>query len=221
MDIVELDMGDARTVGKFQAFYDGVFSKCFPRDEIGSVQAYLDIKEGERLSGGAYEYHLTFMEDAERYLACFIYCWFPKIRMIAAEFACVEEGSRGRNFSKALMKRAEEKHDFKWMFAEVENANAANRVIWSKYGFKAIPVKYRQLSLGEGRMPVDGMELCAYGRAGERYIPLADVRDFVWHYYRYSQFCPDPDGTDFIRAMDERPDKGGSLRLLPLWERNG
>ena len=37
MDVSELDLGDLRSVGKFEAFYDDVFSKCFPPDEIGSA----------------------------------------------------------------------------------------------------------------------------------------------------------------------------------------
>ena len=83
---------------------------------------------------------MTFAEEAGKYAACFIYSWFPEIRSIAAEFACVGEGHRGKGLAKALMKRAERKHGFEWMFGEVESFNETNRAIWHRYGFRLVPV---------------------------------------------------------------------------------
>lgn len=37
MDIVELDLNDLCSISKFETFYNNVFSKCFPLDEIGSA----------------------------------------------------------------------------------------------------------------------------------------------------------------------------------------
>lgn len=109
MDIAELDLNDLHSISKFETFYNNVFSKCFPLDEIGSAQSYLQLKESEKSSGGAFEYHMTFAKEAGKYTACFIYSWFPEIRSIAAEFACVDEGHRGKGLAKMLMKHAEQK----------------------------------------------------------------------------------------------------------------
>lgn len=53
---------------------------------------------------------MTFTEEAGKYTACFIYSWFPEIHSIAAEFACVDEGHRGKGLAKMLMKHAEQKN---------------------------------------------------------------------------------------------------------------
>lgn len=200
MEIEELDLSNILTIRKFKDFYYNVFSKCFPKDEIGSVDAYLQIKQKEN---DEYKYHLSFAKgDWGQYNACFIYCWFPKIRMIAAEFACVEESYRGKGLAKMLMEHAKQ-HDFKWMFGEVEEDNQTNLSIWKKYGFKHIPIKYEQLSLGAGRDPVDNMKLCVYSKGKVKLIPTEDVKEFVWHYYKYSQFCKDPYKTKTIASLDK------------------
>ena len=201
MEIEELDLSNIFTIRKFKDFYYNVFSKCFPKDEIGSVDAYLQIKQQEN---DEYEYHLSFAkEDWGQYNACFIYCWFPKIQMIAAEFACVEESCRGKGLAKALMKHAEQKHNFKWMFGEIEKNNTKNLSIWKKYGFKQIPIEYEQLSLGEGRDPVNNMLLCAYSKDDCNSININDVKQFVWHYYKYSQFCEDPNSTKTVQYIED------------------
>ena len=216
MDIAELDLNDLHSISKFETFYNNVFSKCFPLDEIGSAQSYLWLKESEKSSRGAFEYHMTFAEEAGKYTACFIYSWFPKICSIAAEFACVDERHRGKGLAKMLMKCAEQKHDFEWMFGEVESFNQTNRAIWHRYGFRLVPVQYKQLSLEEDRSQVDNLLLCVYSKAGLDQISLATVRSFIWHYYRYSQFCTDPDSTDTIQAIDQLSSANNMLRLLPL-----
>lgn len=206
MEIEELDLSNILTIRKFKDFYYNVFSKCFPKDEIGSVDAYLQIKQKEN---DEYKYHLSFAKgDWGQYNACFIYCWFPKIRMIAAEFACVEESYRGKGLAKMLMEHAKQQHDFKWMFGEIEEDNQTNLSIWKKYGFKHIPIKYQQLSLGDGRAPVDSMKLCVYSKGKVKLIPTEDVKAFVWHYYKYSQFCDDPDNTSTIVQIDNLLDNG-------------
>ena len=206
MEIEELDLSNILTIRKFKDFYYNVFSKCFPKDEIGSVDAYLQIKQKEN---DEYKYHLSFAKgDWGQYNACFIYCWFPKIRMIAAEFACVEESYRGKGLAKMLMEHAKQQHDFKGMFGEVEEDNQTNLSIWKKYGFKHIPIKYQQLSLGDGRTPVDNMKLCVYSKEKVKLIPTEDVKTFVWHYYKYSQFCDDPYSTKTIVSLDKLVDAG-------------
>ena len=204
MEIEELDLNKPVTISRFFRFYENVFVKCFPKDEIGSFDAYIRIKADERLYDNEYEYHLLFGSADGEYVACFIYCWFPKIRMIAAEFACVREDFRGKGVSKKLMKYAESLHDFKWMFGEIEKENRTNLAIWKKYGFKPVPVEYRQLSLGEGRDPLDNMALCVYGKDQDSpVIPAEDVKRFIWHYYRYSQFCDNPDDTFSVKEIDK------------------
>ena len=216
MDIVELDLNDLHSIGKFETFYNNVFSKCFQLDEIGSTQSYLQLKESEKNSNGVFEYHMTFVEEDGKYVACFIYSWFPDIHSIAAEFACIDKEYRGKGLAKMLMKYAEQRHGFEWMFGEVESFNETNRAIWHRYGFKLVPIQYKQLPLGEGRSQVDDLSLCVYSKAALDSIPLIVVRNFVWYYYRYSQFCVDPDSTNTIQAIDQMSNCSNMLKLLPL-----
>ena len=209
MEIEELDFNNPTTIPRFYCFYRDVFRKCFNKDEIGSVEAYVKIKSDAQLYDNEYEYHLDFMKDDGKYVACFIYCWFPKIKMLAAEFACVEEHYRGKGLAKMLMKHVEQKYDFDWMFGEIEEDNFTNLSIWKKYGFKHIPIKYQQLSLGDGREPVDSMKLCVYSKDKHlNKISLGNVRQFIWHYYKYSQFCNDPDSTSTIVQIDNLLNQG-------------
>ena len=208
MEIEELDFNNPITMARFYCFYRDVFRKCFAKDEIGSIESYIKIKSDTQLYDNEYEYHLVFAKDNEKYVACFIYCWFPKIRMIAAEFACVEESYRRKGLAKMLMEHAKQQHDFKWMFGEIEEDNQTNLSIWKKYGFKHIPIKYEQLSLGVGREPVDNLKLCVYSKGKVKLIPTEDVKAFIWHYYKYSQFCDDPYSTKTITSLDKLVDAG-------------
>ena len=199
--VEELNLDNVATIRRFKDFYCNIFSKCFTKDEIQSIETYIKIKSDAQLYDNEYEYHLAFAKDNKRYVACFIYCWFPKIRMIAAEFACVEESYRGKGLAKMLMKHAEQKHDFKWMFGEIEEYNQTNLAIWKKYGFKNVPIEYQQLSLGDGRDPLDSLKLCVYSKDNLSEISLEDVKQFLWHYYKYSQFCKDPDSTKTFKNI--------------------
>ena len=214
MEIEELDFNNPITIPRFYCFYRDVFRKCFNKDEIGSVEAYIKIKSDAQLYDNEYEYHLDFMKDDGKYVACFIYCWFPKIKMLAAEFACVEEHYRGKGLAKMLMKHVEQKYDFKWMFGEIEEYNQTNLSIWKKYGFKHVPIKYQQLSLGDGRDPVDNMKLCVYSKDNSNEISLEDVKQFVWHYYKYSQFCEDPDATKTVQYIKNMINSKKAINLL-------
>ena len=181
--IEELDLSDTRSVELFRDFYDGVFVRNFPKDEIGSFEDYLAIKRAEN---GEYSYHLTFAESGGRYVACFIYCLFPKIGSMVGEFACVDVPFRRSGVASALMRSAAKRHGCRWMFGEIEKGNAFNLRTWSRYGFKLVPVDYVQLSLGEGREPVRDLFLCAMPLRGQNTIGADEVREFVYDYYRWS-----------------------------------
>lgn len=181
--IRELDLADNRSIDLFHDFYDTVFVSNFPKDEIGSFEDYLAIKKTEN---SEYSYHLTFIEDGGRYVACFIYCLFPAIGSMVGEFACVDKPFRRTGMASALMRRAAATHGCRWMFGEIEKKNAFNLRTWRRYGFKLVPVDYVQLSLGEGREPVRDLFLCVMPLLGQKTIGAEEVRTFIYDYYRWS-----------------------------------
>ena len=84
------------------------------------------------------------------------------------------------------MHNAQKKFQCDGMFGEIENSNEFNLKTWKRYGFKHIPVKYKQLSLGDGRRPLDNLLLCVLPFNGQKNIPAKIVKQLVYNYYRWS-----------------------------------
>ena len=112
--------------------------------------------------------------------------------MMVGEFACVDEEYRRQGIASKLMREATKKHNCKWIFGEIEKDNKFNLKTWKKYGFKKIPVNYVQLSLGEGRKSLNNLFLCAFPVENQNTISAIEVKEFVYHYYRWSQYYDDP-----------------------------
>lgn len=210
-NIVELDIADSNAVNKFKDFYYNIFSRCFPSDEIGKFEDYLRIKQEEN---SEYTYHLLFAETSVgMYVACFIYCIFPKLQMMVGEFACVDRQYRRLGLASALMHKAVDTHHYKWLFGEIESNNNFNISTWKRYGFKKIPINYVQLSLGEGRAPVENLILCVMPLDNQTSISSDEVRNFVYNYYRWSQLYSDPSGTSEYNSICEQCDKQAIFQL--------
>ncbi len=209
--IEKLDLSNDFTVRKFKDFYYKVFIKCFPKDEIGEFEDYIRLKQDENED---YTYHLSFADVGfSIYAACFIYCVFPKLKMMVGEFACVDEQYRRKGLASALMHDAISSHDCKWIFGEIEKDNAFNLSTWRKYGFKKIPINYVQIALGNGRAAVDNLYLCAMPLDSQSSIQSNDLKNLVYHYYRWSQLYSDPSGTSEYNSICEQCDKQAVFQL--------
>ena len=201
ISFVELELGNKEHLEKFADFYENVFAKNFAYDEIGSMQAYIDLKEADEKD--SHTYHLTFCEKDGRFIGCFIFMCFPQINSMVGEFACVDSPFRGQGIASTLIHNSLAAHPCDWLFGEVEKANLPNLAGWQRFGFRKIPVDYTQLSLGEGRKAVDNMFLCVNPVIPSNWISSQLVRDFVYHYYKFSQSCPSPETNDeFVRLKD-------------------
>ena len=213
---IELDINSPRHHEQFEDFYNNVFAKSFPREEINDLADYLSILENS--SPDTYQYHLFFTEKDNRFIACYILLEFPHLSSIIGEFSCVAPQFRGLGLSTKLMREAHSHIKYNWLFGEIESTNQKNLSIWSKFGFKLIPVHYQQLPLGNDRPIVDNLSLCVCPADPlESDIPTSLVKSVVWSYYRYSQACPIPENTDAFKSLAEQCDKAGLVfPLLPL-----
>lgn len=212
--IIEFNLNNEDHLSKFKHFYDDVFSKSFIRDEIGSLQAYIDLLKNSSEDTGVY--NLFFTEIDNKFVACHIFDQFPRIECTAAEFSCVDPLYRGNGLSTELMREAySRKRIGNWLFGEIEKDNLVNQKIWSNFGFKLIPVEYTQLPLGSDRGTVDKLLLCVKPVGSNvSSIPSETVKKFVWYYYKYSQFCDDPDRNPQYSEICKQCDSVKTFDLL-------
>lgn len=200
---------------KFKDFYDNVFSTSFPKDEIGEFTAYLDILRDSIPE--IYTYHLMFTEEDNKFIACYIFMRIVQLGVIISQFSCVDKKYRGLGLSTQLMRYAHSKYEHKWLFCDIEDSNTTNRSIWAKFGFKKIPVTYVQLPLGSYRTYLTNMILCAKPKDGVADTISSDlVKRLVWCYYRYSQFCNDPDKCKHFLKIKEECDSVSEFKLENL-----
>lgn len=218
--IIEFRLDNEDHLAKFRRFYDDVFSKSFVRDEIGSIQAYIDLVKCSSEDTGVY--NLFFTEIDDKFVACHIFDQFPKIECTAAEFSCIDPLYRGKGLSTELMREAYSRKKIgKWLFGEIEKDNLINQKIWGKFGFKLIPVNYTQLPLGSDRGIVDKLLLCVKPLCNSRTsIPSDTVKKFVWYYYKYSQFCDDPDANAQYLELSKKCDSVKAFDLLEFGQLN-
>ena len=214
--IVEFRLGNKEHFDKLKCFYYDVFAKSFIRDEIGSLQAYMDLLKNSSEDTGMY--NLFFTEIDDKFVACYIFDQFPSIGCTVAEFACVDPLYRGQGLTTELMREAySRKKVGEWLFGEVEDDNLINQKIWSKFGFKLIPIDYTQLPLGPDRNVVDKLLLCVKPTCGNvSSIPSEVVKRFVWNYYKYSQLCADPDKNPQYLEICKQCDSHKAFNLLEL-----
>lgn len=223
MSIVELDINDLISVGKFKKFYDETFVHSFDINEIQSFEQYLQIKIDEVKYLREYEYHFCFIEKDEQYIACFIYIYFPKLQMMYAEYSCVKEEYRRQGLLSNLFNYAVEKHDIEYVFNEIEKRNKTNILIWKKFGFKKIPIDYKQLQLSKDKKPLDNeLQLNVLPMndvVDAKFILAEDVLDFIHNYYKYFQHCEKPEDTDVVKELvnlTTNPHKWSVLKLVEI-----
>lgn len=159
-----------------------------------------------------------FAKEGGRFVGCYIFMLFPTLDAKVGEFACVSPDRRNRGIADFLMSEAETRYPTTWLFGEVEKENTFNRRHWGRRGFKAIDVPYHQLSLGDGRLPSDALDLCVRPKDPDlREIDSALVRDFVGSYYRHSQFCPDVEHQREYLELAELCGRKKAFELVPLF----
>lgn len=212
---VELKLDDENGISKFKKFYDEIFVHSFPRDEIGDFDAYLNIKKNS--IANIYDYKLIFVEVDGNFVAVYIFLTLPELNVAVDEFACVSPSMRGTGLGTAVMLEARRVFPREWTFAEVESDNFATKRNAQNWGFRKIPVTYTQLPLGIGRNQVSKLLLCAKHENGkEEYIPSSLVKKTVWMYYRYSQFCENPDVTKSYIDLSKECDLCDKFQLTNL-----